>query len=83
MIAPADENTILDDKLPVVVFFTLIYIIVLETVVPLLLSVTLPVKPDSLVVLTSKPLGGVIRILLVRSTPETVKLCSSEVFPKQ
>ena len=59
------------------------YTVVLLTLPPLCVKVTLLPKPEPAAVDTSKPDGAVATIFAVRLEPETLKFCVDEAVPAQ
>jgi hypothetical protein len=83
VVTPVDANVILPEGVPVADAAMRTYIVVLATVPPDWVKVTVDPKPLPLVVEISKSAGAVIIILAVRLLPDTVKFCSADAVPAQ
>jgi hypothetical protein len=83
VVTPVEASVILPEGVPVADAASLTYIVVLATAPPDGGKVRVVAKPLPLVVETSKPVGAVITIPVVRLLPETVKFCSVEAVPAQ
>lgn len=83
VVTPVEAKVIFPEGVPVADAAMRTYIIVLATKPPVWGKVRLVAKPLPLVVDTSKPVGAVITIPVVRLLPETVKFCSPDAVPAQ
>jgi hypothetical protein len=83
VVTPVEASVIFPEGLPVADAAILTYIVVLATEPLDGVKVRVVPKLLPLVVETSKPVGAVMMIPVVRLLPETVKLCSAEAVPAQ